>query len=260
MSDSNVGARKKKSIRNHIFVINGIICDVLSSKKKNPIDIQIMDYRQCFDAMWLSETMNDLFEAGVNDDQLALIHEANKEVKVAIKTPNGLTDRVTLKEIILQGDVLGPVECSLTVDTFGKECIEEDKHLYLYKDQVKVQILTMVDDALVISECGYKTNMLNSFINTKTNNKKLQYGVKKCFRMHVGKTCVKEICPDFHVDGWKVVEVTEVTTGEKTLEDEYAGVHKMKEVDNEKYLGDILSSDGKNCKNIAARKNRGLEL
>ena len=76
--------------------------------------------------------------------------------------------------------------------------------------------------------------------------------------MHVGKTCVKEICPDFHVDGWKVVEVNEVTTGEKTLEDEYAGVHKMKEVDNEKYLGDILSSDGKNCKNIAARKNRGF--
>ena len=31
MSDSNVGARRNKNIRNHIFVINGIICDVLSS-------------------------------------------------------------------------------------------------------------------------------------------------------------------------------------------------------------------------------------
>ena len=136
--------------------------------------------------------------------------------------------------------------------------MEEDKLLYLYKDEVKVPILTMVDDALAISECGYKTNMLNSFINTKTNIKKLQYGVKKCFKMHVGKTCVKEICPDLHVDGWKVVEVTEVTTGEKILDDEYTGAHKMEEVDNEKYLGDILSSDGKNCKNIAARKNRGF--
>ena len=31
MSDSNVGARRGKNIRNHIFVINGIIMDVLSS-------------------------------------------------------------------------------------------------------------------------------------------------------------------------------------------------------------------------------------
>ena len=29
MSDSNVGARKKKNIRNHIFILNGIITDVL---------------------------------------------------------------------------------------------------------------------------------------------------------------------------------------------------------------------------------------
>ena len=107
-----------------------------------------MDYKQCVDAMWLAETMNDLFEAGVKDDQLALIHEANKEVKVAIKPPNGLTDRVVMKEIILQGDVLGPIECSVTVDTFGRKCMEEDKHLYLYKDEVQVPILTMVDDAL----------------------------------------------------------------------------------------------------------------
>ena len=50
MSDSNVGARRNKDIRNHIFVINGIICDVLSSNKKKPIDILIRDYRQCFNS------------------------------------------------------------------------------------------------------------------------------------------------------------------------------------------------------------------
>jgi Txe/YoeB family toxin of Txe-Axe toxin-antitoxin module len=34
MSDSNVGARRGKNIRNHIFIINGIINDVLSSKSR----------------------------------------------------------------------------------------------------------------------------------------------------------------------------------------------------------------------------------
>ena len=81
MSDSNVGARKNKNIINHLFVINGIIHDVLSSKKNKPIDIQIMDYKQCFDAMWLKETMNNMYEAGVKDDEFALLFEANRELK-----------------------------------------------------------------------------------------------------------------------------------------------------------------------------------
>jgi hypothetical protein len=39
MSDSQVGGRKGKNVRNHI-------CDVLSTKNKIPIDIQILDYKQ----------------------------------------------------------------------------------------------------------------------------------------------------------------------------------------------------------------------
>ena len=260
MSDYNVGARKRKNIRNHNFVINGIIHDVLSSKRKRSIDIQILDYKQCFDSMWLQETINDLYEAGVQDDQLAILYEANKEVNIAVKTPNGLTDRVKVKEIILQGDVFGPMECSVTVDSFGKECLLEDKHLYYYKDEVPVPILTMVDDALAITECGYKASIMNAYLNTKTNIKKLQYGVKKCYKMHVGKTCHEEICPELHVDGWKLETVTELGTGVNKQKDEHSGLHKMKQVEEEKYLGDILSCDGKNHKNMIARKNRGIGI
>ena len=33
MSDSQVGGRKGKNVRNHIWILNGIICDVLSTKR-----------------------------------------------------------------------------------------------------------------------------------------------------------------------------------------------------------------------------------
>ena len=69
--------------------------------------------------------------------------------------------------------------------------------------KMKIPILSMVDDALLVSECGYKSAMLNTFINTKTNIKKLQYGTAKCFKMHVGKKCIEEVCPDLFIDGWK---------------------------------------------------------
>ena len=41
-----------------------------------------MDYKQCFDAMWLEETINDMFEAGLVDDNLNLIYKMNEKNKV----------------------------------------------------------------------------------------------------------------------------------------------------------------------------------
>ena len=260
MSDSNIGARKAKNIRNHIFVVNGIIHEALSSKKSTPVDIQIGDYRQCFDGMWLAETLNDMYRAGVQDDHLALLYQANKKVNVSVKTPIGMTDRFSLEEIILQGDVFGPIECSVTVDSFGKECLNENKHLYYYKDSVPVPLLTMVDDVIAVTECGYKSSMMNAFLNTKTNIKKLQYGVKKCFKMHVGRTCNKEVCPDLYVDGWEIAKVKEVETGVIKVKEVNTGEHEMAAVESEKYLGDILSNDGKNLKNVTARKNKGTGI
>ena len=50
MTVSQIGAQKLKSVRNHIFVLNSIISDVLGSVKKPPIDISVMDYSQMFDS------------------------------------------------------------------------------------------------------------------------------------------------------------------------------------------------------------------
>ena len=89
MSDSQVGARKGKNVRNHIWILNGIFNDVLSSKKKRPIDIEIFDYQQCFDGLWLEECMNDMYDGGLQDDEFALLYNVNTYVNVAVKTPVG---------------------------------------------------------------------------------------------------------------------------------------------------------------------------
>ena len=68
MTDSHIGARKNKSVRNHIFILNSIISDVLSSKKKLPVDLNVMDFRQMFDAEEVSVCLNAFYDAGVNDD------------------------------------------------------------------------------------------------------------------------------------------------------------------------------------------------
>ena len=78
MTDSNIGGRKGRNIRDHLFVINGIINDVTKNKNKRDIDIQIYDVVKCFDKLWFSETANDLYNAGVKDDHFVTIANSNK--------------------------------------------------------------------------------------------------------------------------------------------------------------------------------------
>ena len=90
MSDSQIGARKNRSVLNHLFILNAIISDVMGSVKKEPIDLNVLDFKQMFDAEELSVCLNAMYEANIQDDMLALIYEANKTTIFTVKTPNGL--------------------------------------------------------------------------------------------------------------------------------------------------------------------------
>ena len=103
MSDSNIGARKQKNIRNHIFVVNLVIHDVLKKKDKKPIELMVLDYKQMFDSECLFEYMNDIYEAGVKNDLFALIYESNRRSYVAVQIPQGLSKRKFFKTSYCRG-------------------------------------------------------------------------------------------------------------------------------------------------------------
>ena len=81
--------------------------------------------------------------------------------------------------------------------------------------------------------------------------------MKSAKKMHIGKTHNKYICPKLSVDSWK--EQLKVNDdGRKERKDLYDKRKIMKEVTDKKYLGDIISDDGKNEKNIRERTNRSI--
>ena len=124
MSDSQIGSRKGKNIRNHVWVLNSIICDTLSAKSKKPTNIKIYDYKQCFDSLWLEECLNDMYSGGLKDDKFNLLYSANQLVNIAVRTPVGKTEVGSIENVVIQGDVFGPMLCSKLVYSFGKECLE----------------------------------------------------------------------------------------------------------------------------------------
>ena len=226
MSDSNVGGRKNRNIRDNLLVIYAIINDAVKNKKE--VDIQFYDISKCFDAMWTEETMNDIFDAGLKDDKFALFSLMNRKCQVKVKTPVGDTERFELNNIEMQGTVPAPLKCSVQIETLGKYCYTYDTGMYYYKDVCGVPPLGMIDDISGIAKCQENSVILNTIINAKIESKKLEFNWKKCKNMHIGTN--KQNCQSLKVHG-----------------------KDMMETDTQTYLGDTISSTGSNSENIKQR-------
>ena len=186
ISDGQMGARKGKGCKSNIWIINGIIHETLNNKKKKQVLLQIYDYAQMFDSVNLEEALNDIYDYGLNDDNFSLVYNANKEVSMAVKSPWGLTNRQTIKDSVLQGDTFGSLLASVQVDTIAKD-VEEAGIGYTYKEKLPINILGLVDDIIGVSETGFKAQMMNAILNTKSAEKGLQFGTAKCKVMNIGK-------------------------------------------------------------------------
>ena len=259
MSDSNVGGRKGQSVWDHLFIVNGVVLEHYKSKE-NPVTFQILGFSLCFDSMWFEEVTNDLYEVGIRDDKLALIAKINESNDIAIQTAVGLTRRENIERIICQGDPWGSIECSLMVDGFGKDSLNSEFQPYKYKGEVAIPLLGMVDDVFLISESGYKAQRLNGYINAKTAIKRLQFGTKKCQVMHIGKNIPKHKRSEFYVDQWIMQETEERNTNTLESKEFFNGEEDIQEAEHTKYLGQIISSNGTNTKNIENRANKGIGL
>ena len=51
---------------------------------------------KCFDALWVHECINDMYETGLNNDKLSLLFLENQNAEIAIKTANGTTKRTSV--------------------------------------------------------------------------------------------------------------------------------------------------------------------
>ena len=243
MSDSNIGGRKERNIKNHLFMIHGIINSVINGNE-DCIDIQIYDIEKAFDGLWLEDCLNDIFDTvpeANRNDKLALLYESNRKNMVAINTAVGMTERVNIANIVQQGGTWGPILCSNSIDTLGKKCRDQGIHNYRYKNISEVLIFAMCDDLNGVAKCGLDSVALNTFITTQIELKRLKFhvpnkeGKSKCHKLHVGRN--HDTCSVLQVHGTE-----------------------MESVSHDTYLGDILSSDGKNTRNIKKRVARGIGI
>ena len=105
LSLSNIGARKEKSPRDHLFVLHSVMDETLKGKE-SCLDLVFYDLAQAYDSLWLDHTLLDLYENNVNSNLLNLLHELSKKTTISIKTPVGISDKREIDETIMQGEMV----------------------------------------------------------------------------------------------------------------------------------------------------------
>ena len=99
-----------------------------------------------------------------------------------------------------------------------------------------MSVLGLVDDTIGISEAGYQAQMLNAFLNVKTAEKWLQFGVKKCKTMLIGEDNANILNNSLYVDSWAVEHKEDRATGETELVETFTGLVELAKCTEQRYL------------------------
>ena len=231
LSDCNVGARKARNVRDNIFVVNAIL-NAQRKQNKEPLDLQVYDVETCFDALWLHEVINCLYEAGLQNDRLPLLFLENSNAQTAVKSSTGISERKNIRNIIMQGSVWGSLCCVVLMEKLGKHMYNNHELMYYYKGLVAVPSLQMVDDVLTITKCSSQSPQVNTVVNTFMELEKLKLSETKCHKLHIGKN--RRNCRDLKVHDDELCESSQET-----------------------YLGDKIHNSGNNQINVENRIAKG---
>ena len=135
----------------------------------------------------------------------------------------------------MQGTVFAPLQATTSMSQLGSSAYKRGKPLLTYKDTVQIPAMGMIDDIATVSKCGIDTVMSNSVTNSFVESKRLELGPKKSHRLHFGKK--KKECLNLKVHD-----------------------KQMANTNKEKYVGDVITDDGKNDENIASRRAKAFGI
>ena len=251
LSRSNIGARKRKSPRDHLFTLYSVVNETLN--RKEPVDLVFYDLSQAFDSLWVQHTLLDCYDNGITNNLLNVMFEMSKKANIFVKTPVGITDSKEINDTIMQGESVSSILCTNSMDKISKDC---QLKAYSYRGKVDVPKMGFVDDIVDVNKCGQQTKEMNEYTTSAVNKRRLQFNIDKCVRMHISnKLKQTESCENLSVDKWESVKIS---NGSKVnLKDKYRGKVSIKTVKSHLYLGDTVADNASNSLNIKSRVSKG---
>ena len=227
-TEAQGGGKKGAMTSDHLFILRAIIC--ISQKQKRETFITYFDVKKAYDNVDNADMLNIMWQKGLRGKTWRILKNLNEGLQANIKTRFGPTRKIKMEIGGKQGSKLTGRMFSKLMDTLAED-IEPTGEGFQMDKTLTVPCLLWVDDVISCVEgCENQINMLNRIADFAIKHK-LRWGVEKCKVMKIGKHKNEK-------QKWKL------------------GSLEIEETDDYKYLGDLVTNDGKNTRNIENRKNK----
>ena len=178
-----------------------------------PVYLVFLDVTKAYDKAWSDGIMYAMHNNGVTGPLWNMIRKMNQNLTARIKTKDGMTRPIQIKDSIRQGGVLSVIQYALLMDEIAKEIKNENYGCQLNDNNEKIGCLLWMDDVVLISD----------------NPKELQKMLDITYRI-AGK---------YHIE-FGEEKSKAMTIGTRKKPDLHLGDMKLEHVTNYKYLGELL--------------------
>ena len=228
VSKWQAGSRRNRGPQDQTFLTRSAINHSLYVNK--PLFLTLYDFRQCFDKIWLEDSLLSIWKLGVRDDMLTLISALNESSVGTVKTAGGETECFELGPNAKQGTVLGPILSSASI----AECCDEQMIGGAVIGNFVAKALGFVDDLLGLNGAIRDVHISHDVVTFFSKKKRIPLNEEKCLCLPINVSD-KEATPVLVVNG-KEIDICEIA----------------------RYLGDIFNSKGNNSDLVDDRVKKGL--
>ena len=157
-----------------------------------------------------------MHESGLTGPTWNIVRKLNQNLKAQIKTKDGLTREIRIKDSIRQGGVLSVIEYADVMDKIAKEIKNQNLGIKIDNNENKVGCLLWMDDVLLMADTPKELQKLLDTTERIAKKYHIEFGEPKSKIMVLGKNPNKNT-------GWKI------------------GEQQMAITEDYKYLGEIIN-------------------
>ena len=241
MTKFQIGTKPGHRAQEHLFVLKSVLA--LHLKYNKTVILSMWDVSKFFDREALSDCMNELYKNNIRGKLYRLLYQMNKNTRICVQTPVGLTNEKDTGEGVGQGTLEGALISAVNLDNGVDDFFRDSEYEATY-EEVDLQPLLYQDDVARLSMDLESAQMGNDRMENMAETKLLNYNLEKsCFIVFGDRKARQKINEE-------LVSRPLMLCGANMVQEEQA-----------KYLGDQLCGLGlAESADATVRKRRGLVI
>ena len=229
LTQAQGGGKKGSATRDHVFLLRSVISTCLKQKRK--IFVTFFDVQKAYDHADPDDMLYIAWNSGLKGKIWRLTKLLNTDLTARIHTRYGKTRKIEREIGGKQGGKIMTFLFAKLMDTLAED-LQNEPELGIHINNILLAVLEWVNDVVSFAENHEQQLKTLEFINDFAVKHKLSWGPDKCKVMHIG-------AQNDPSTKWKLGDKEITSTNQYT------------------YLGDIISADGGNAKNL---ENRRIKL